>query len=92
MKKVTKLIETAGLVTDAGDLSKEAYRETVIEDINEVLKDPKPWTDDKYVINLGKPTEAYDSNMVDEGAMTSVLYYNDLRDKSSVESDVREKA
>lgn len=76
MRKRTKFIIGAGLAagvlyaskTEAGQLIKGA-----------VYK----WTDDDYIINLGKPYEVRDANMVDEGAMTSVLYYNELRDRAA---------
>ena len=80
MRKRTKFIIGAGLAagvlyaskTEAGHLIKGAVNK---------------WTDDDYIINLGKPNEVRDSNMVDEGAMTSVLYYYELRDKASEQED-----
>lgn len=34
--------------------------------------------DTAYIVNLGKPFDTDDANMVDEGAMTSIQYYNRL--------------
>lgn len=83
MGKLTKLVCTAGLVTGAVYLSKEENREKVKESINKALGKSNAWTDDEYVIELGKPSEERDSDMVEEGALTSVQYYNDLREKAS---------
>lgn len=36
----------------------------------------------KYKKNLGKPADLEESDMVEEGALTSVQYYNELQEKS----------
>lgn len=80
MRKRTKFIIGAGLAAGALYASKTETGELIKGAVNK-------WTDDDYIINLGKPDEARDANMVDEGAMTSVLYYNELRDKASEQED-----
>lgn len=80
MRKRTKLIIGAGLAAGVLYASKTETRQLVLGAVQK-------WTDDDYIINLGKPNEARDANMVDEGAMTSVLYYNELRDKASEQED-----
>lgn len=80
MRKRTKFIIGAGLVAGALYASKTETGQLIKGAMNK-------WTDDDYIINLGKPNEARDANMVDEGAMTSVLYYNELRDKASEQED-----
>lgn len=80
MGKVIRLItekSTAYLID-------EENNETIEVNIDEKAADKlSSWTEDEYVIKLGKPNEEGDSNMVDEGAMTSVQYYYDLRDSAS---------
>lgn len=80
MRKRTKFIIGAGLAAGALYASKTETGQLIKGAMNK-------WTDDDYIINLGKPDEARDANMVDEGAMTSVLYYNELRDKASEQED-----
>ncbi|CAD2071405.1 hypothetical protein GCM10007275_15030 [Jeotgalicoccus coquinae] len=80
MRKRTKFIIGAGLAAGALYASKTETGQLIKGAMNK-------WTDDDYIINLGKPNEARDANMVDEGAMTSVLYYNELRDKASEQED-----
>lgn len=80
MRKRTKLIIGAGLAAGVLYASKTETRQLVLGAVNK-------WTDDDYIINLGKPDEVRDANMVDEGAMTSVLYYYELRDKASDQGD-----
>ena len=80
MRKRTKFIIGAGLAAGALYASKTETGQLIKGAMNK-------WTDDDYIINLGKPNEARDANMVDEGAMTSVFYYNELRDKASEQED-----
>lgn len=80
MRKRTKFIIGVGLAAGALYASKTETGQLIKGAMNK-------WTDDDYIINLGKPNEARDANMVDEGAMTSVLYYNELRDKASEQED-----
>lgn len=80
MKKRTKLIIGAGLVAGVLYASKTENRQFVIGQVADTIN---KWTDDDYIINLGKPENVRDANMVDEGAMTSVQYYYDLRDKAN---------
>lgn len=82
MRKRTKFIIGAGLAAGVLYASKTEAGEIIRDAVNK-------WTDDDYIINLGKPDERRDANMVDEGAMTSVLYYNELRDKASEMNEKR---
>ncbi|CAD2072955.1 hypothetical protein JEOAER750_00510 [Jeotgalicoccus aerolatus] len=80
MKKRTKLIIGAGLAAGVLYASKTENRQFVIGQVADTIN---KWTDDDYIINLGKPENVRDANMVDEGAMTSVQFYYDLRDKAN---------
>ncbi|NMA81024.1 MAG: hypothetical protein GX966_03610 [Jeotgalicoccus halophilus] len=80
MKKRTKLIIGAGLAAGVLYASKTENRQFVIGQVADTIN---KWTDDDYIINLGKPENVRDANMVDEGAMTSVQYYYDLRYKAN---------
>lgn len=83
MGKVTKLIGAAGILAGAAYLSKEENQKAVKRGVDKVIEKASSWTDDPYTIHLGKPEDEHDANMVDEGAMTSVLYYNELREQAS---------
>ena len=80
MRKRTKFIIGAGPAAGVLYASKTEAGQLIKGAVNK-------WPDDDYIINLGKPNEFRDSNMVDEGAMTSVLYYYELRDKASEQED-----
>lgn len=88
MRKRIKFIIGAGLAVGTLYVSKKENREIILEQIEAAVN---KWTDDDYIINLGKPDEMRDANMVDEGAMTSVEYYNDLRDKAVAANEVDNK-
>lgn len=88
MGKVTKLIGAAGVLAGAAYLSKEDNRKKVKRRLDKAVYKATSWTNDPYLLHLGKPDESRDANMVDEGAMTSVLYYNELRDRASEKDDV----
>lgn len=80
MRKRTKFIIGAGLAAGVLYATKSENRQMILEQLEGAVN---KWTDDEYIINLGKPDEVRDANMVDEGAMTSVLYYYELRDKAA---------
>lgn len=82
MRKRTKFIVGAGLAAGVLYATKTENRQMILGQIENVVN---KWTDDEYIINLGKPDEVRDANMVDEGAMTSVLYYNELREKAAAQ-------
>lgn len=86
MGKVTKLIGAAGVLAGAAYLSKENNRKKVKRGLDKAVYKATSWTSDPYLLHLGKPDEEQDANMVDEGAMTSVLYYNELRDDAAKEN------
>ena len=79
MGRIVKLIGVAGLTAGILYLTKDENRKTVKKGMDKAIGKMSSFTDDPYIIQLGKPSESRDSNMVDEGAMTSVQYYNDLR-------------
>lgn len=83
MRKRTKFLIGAGLTAGTLYAAKKENREMIKEQVESVVR---KWTDDDYIIHLGKPEEVRDSNMVDEGAMTSVQYYYDLRDQEAKEA------
>lgn len=80
MRKRTKFIIGAGLAAGVLYATKTENRQMILGQLEDVVN---KWTDDEYIINLGKPDKVRDANMVDEGAMTSVLYYYELRDKAA---------
>ncbi|RST72504.1 hypothetical protein D4T97_015715 [Siminovitchia acidinfaciens] len=77
MGKFTKLVGVAGVVTGAAYLSKSENRRKVQGQLNKAIKR----LNSSYVKNLGKPSNIDDAEMVDEGAITSVRYYNKLQEK-----------
>lgn len=83
MRKRTKFVLGVGLAVGAMYATKMENRQMVLGQLGKVVDTVIPWTDDDYIINLGKPDETRDANMVDEGALTSIQYYYDLRDKAS---------
>lgn len=78
MGKITKLVGAAGAVAGTAYLSKSENRKKVKGQLNRAVKKLNM----KYYRNLGKPSDLDDSDMVGEGAMTSVQYYNKLQQKS----------
>lgn len=88
MGKVTKLIGAACVVAGVAYLSKEDNREKVKSGIDKAVDKAGSWTKDPYTLHLGKPDEEQDANMVDEGAMTSVQYYNELRSEASADDEI----
>lgn len=81
MGKLTKVVGLAGAAAGAVYLSKSENREMVKSQLNKAMKS----LNSTYVKDLGKPTETDDAKMVDEGAMTSVQYYNELQEKAQSE-------
>ena len=81
MGKLSKVLGVAGVAAGATDLSKSENREKLKKQLNKGLNkfnktDVKSW---------GKPSDVEDAEMVSEGAMTSVQYYNKLQGKSQGE-------
>lgn len=72
MGKFKKVVGVAGVVAGAAYLSKSENRQKVKGQLDKVLKS----FNKSYVKDLGKPSDIDDAKMVDEGAMTSVQYYN----------------
>ncbi|MBR7554854.1 hypothetical protein ACFFJI_04340 [Allobacillus sp. GCM10007491] len=78
MGKLSKALGVAGVAVGATYLSKKENRQKLKKQINKGLNkfnktDVKSW---------GKPSDVEDAEMVSEGAMTSVHYYNQLQGKS----------
>lgn len=84
MGRKTKLVSAVGLVAGVLYLTKnkEMVRKGIDKGIDIAVSQVGKWTNDPYIKNLGRPEDLRDSNMVDEGAMTSVQYYYDLREAS----------
>ncbi|MFS0575986.1 hypothetical protein AB1K83_10140 [Sporosarcina sp. 179-K 3D1 HS] len=78
MGNFTKWVGVAGVVAGAAYLSKSGNREKIKGQLDKAMKR----LNTSYVKNLGKPLDIDDAQMVDEGAMTSVQYFNRLQDKS----------
>ncbi|SDE22789.1 hypothetical protein SAMN04488126_10585 [Bhargavaea beijingensis] len=79
MGKLTKLAGAAGLVAGAAYLTKEENRKKVKNRIDEAIRVFNP----DYKKELGKPADIDDAEMVSEGAMTSVQYYNQYQEDKS---------
>lgn len=76
--KIIKAIGAAGAVAGTVYLSKSKNRKQVKGQLNKALNK----LNTSYVKNLGKPSDINDADMIDEGAMTSVRYYNELQQES----------
>lgn len=81
--KLSKAIGVAGVVAGAAYLSKSENRENVKKQINKVITKVNP----QYTKKLGKPRDIQDAAMVDEGALTSVQYYNELQEKKANQTE-----
>lgn len=75
--KLTKAVGIARVAAGAAYLSKSENRQKVKSLLGKAFRKKDP---SSYITQLGRPTDIADAKMVDEGAMTSVQYYNDLRD------------
>lgn len=69
MGKVWKIVGVAGAVAGVAYLANSDNRDLIKNKFN--------WFNESYLKGLAKPNEIEDAKMVDEGAMTSVKYYND---------------
>ncbi|GGN51810.1 hypothetical protein [Oceanobacillus indicireducens] len=89
MGKLTKSLGIAGAALGVAYLSKSENREKVKKLIG-LDKDSQ-----SYVKKLGRPGAvgaADDAKMVDEGALTSVQYYNKLQEEEEEEEEEEEKS
>ncbi len=77
MGKIGKIIGVAGAVAGVVYLANSDNREKIKQQFTKF--------NESYLKGLAKPSEAEDAKMVDEGAMTSVQYYNDVQEKSDDE-------
>lgn len=81
--KLTKAIGIAGAVAGAAYLAKGENRNKVKVQLDKVINK----LNSQYIKELGKPADIADAKMVDEGAMTSVQYYNELQEKAKSKSE-----
>ncbi len=81
MGKLTKAIGVAGAVAGAAYLYKSENRKKTKLQLKKAINKLGP----QYVKDWGKPSELSEADMVDEGAMTSVQYYNELQQESKDE-------
>lgn len=81
MGKFGKIIGVAGAVAGAAYLSSSENREKIKSQFTKAVNK----FNSSYLKDLGKPSELEDAKMVDEGAMTSVQYYNKLQEKPKEE-------
>jgi len=79
--KLTKAIGVAGVAAGVVFLSKSENREKVKKEFGKLVAEK----DSAYVKKLGKPGTVDDAKMVDEGALTSVQYYNKLQEEEGKE-------
>lgn len=100
MGKIKKLVGTVGVAAAAAYLSKEENWNEVKSQLDKTLNKANISLKSPYINNLGKPSEVWDANMVSEGALTSIQYYNSLTvdtvlnplyiDKLGESSDIRD--
>lgn len=69
MGKVWKIVGVAGAVAGVAYLASSDNRDLIKNKFN--------WFNESYLKGLAKPDKIEEAKMVDEGAMTSVQYYND---------------
>lgn len=84
MGKLTKTIGIAGAAAGIAFLSKSENREKLKTQIGKLVGEENL----PYVKKLGRPGAVgavEDAKMVDEGALTSVQYYNKLQEESEKE-------
>lgn len=81
MGKFGKILGVAGAVAGAAYLSNSENREKVKKHWESTIHKINP----AYLKNLAKPKDMEDAKMVDEGAMTSVQYYNETQEDSDKE-------
>lgn len=83
MGKMKKIAGLAGAAAVAY-LSKSENREKVKGQLSGMIQRLNSSNSDhvSYEKKLGKPSNIEDSKMVDEGALTSVKYYNEHQDES----------
>lgn len=81
MGKFGKIIGVAGAVAGAAYLSSSGNREKIKSQFTKAVSK----FNSSYIRGLGKPSEIEDAKMVDEGAMTSVKYYNEQQEESDEE-------
>lgn len=78
MGNMSKIVGAAGAVVGTLYLSKSENRKKVKGQLNKAKKKLST----RYIKNLGKPADIDHSEMISEGAMTSVQYYNNLQQES----------
>lgn len=76
MNKRTKIIGVAGVAAGAVYLSQSENRQKLKQLLDKVLNKN---ASSSGVEKLGRPSGPADADMVDEGAMTSVQYFNELQ-------------
>ncbi len=82
MGKFTKVISAAGIVAGSVFLANKDNRRKIKEQMQKTMTKLKASNEDSnYVTKLGKPADTEDAAMVDEGAMTSMQYYNVMQEK-----------
>lgn len=80
MGKFKKAVGAAGLAAGVAYLSKKENRQKLKKQLDHTIsKFRKP----SKVKGLGKPIDIADAKMVDEGAMTSVQYYNEWQEEKA---------
>lgn len=80
MGKFKKIVGAAGVVAGVAYLSKKENRDKLKKQLDHTISTFRKKT---KVKELGKPVDIADAQMVDEGALTSVQYYNELQEEKS---------
>lgn len=80
MGMLKKAVGAAGLTVGVAYLSKKENRQKLKTQLDHMISKIRKSSN---VEELGKPIDIADARMVDEGAMTSVQYYNELQEEKS---------
>lgn len=80
MGKFKKIVGVAGVAAGVAYFSKKENRNKLKKQLDHTIS---AFRNKSNVKELGKPEDIADAKMVDEGAMTSVQYYNELQEEKS---------
>lgn len=79
MGNLKRAVGAAGVAASVAYLSKKDNRQKLKVQFDQLMSKIKKTSTTR---KLGKPVDIDDAKMVDEGAMTSVQYYNELQEEN----------
>lgn len=80
MGKLKVAIGAAGLAASVVFLSNKENRSKLKSQVNQMMR---KFDTKSNIGDIGQPTDIPDAKMVDEGAMTSVQYYNEWQEEKT---------